>query len=629
MVLVGAPLAEGEPALEVRAERGVEGFEERPVVVDGVRLLPPDPAADPHRDLGARLVRGRTGPPQDRLEGLEPHPRIESEESDLVAASQREPREGEPRVDGMVEPGNVVERLAHQVAGVEGEDHLVVALGTELLAHQSAVAGGVLPVDRSVELSALIVDVPQSALVHTSPGGYLSRQGSSVRELAPEALRRLFQQRGRSGQLGPDEEIVAGAGVNTLDATLVDRFISSRTRQADEIQLAKLGLVREDDSGVLRATVAGVLLCTERPDEHIRGAAVEAVRYSGTVLGRATQLDAATITGPLDRQIRDVGSFARRNTQVAARKAPGRVEIPQFNPRAVFEAVVNAIVHRDYSLADAKIRLFLFDDRLELYSPGALPNTLPIEAMRQRQATRNETLTSLLRMLEVGDVHGAGDRQYYLEQRGEGVPIIYEETRALTGSEPDYELIGGAELCLTMPSARPPVPGIQGEVSVTAKGRPLAGATVLALYPNRTWMQEVADTFGRVQFGFHSELPITVFCAAPAHRARVERNWRPPAPLLVELEALPDGGSMVIPERTGHLPGLEGRLNPILDSLDRMYLYATNVAVDEGRRQPVHFKLNEAMRLTDVHGAGWMVRFVEMSGNSSVLEYEPPPWRSR
>ena len=479
------------------------------------------------------------------------------------------------------------------------------------------------------ESSALIVEVPQSALVHKSPGGYLSRQGSSARELAPEALRRLIRQRGRSGLLGPDEEIVAGTGVNTLDAALVDRFISSRTRQADEIQLAKLGLVREDDSGVLRATVAGVLLCTERPDEHIRGAAVEAVRYSGTVLGRASQLDAATITGPLDRQIRDVGSFARRNTRVAARKAPGRVEIPQFNPRAVFEAVVNAVVHRDYSLADAKTRLFLFDDRLELYSPGALPNTLPIEAMRQRQATRNETLASLLRMLEVGDVHGAGDRQYYLEQRGEGVPIIYEETRALTGSEPDYELIGGAELRLTMPSARPPVQGIQGEVSVTAKGRPLAGATVLALYPNRTWMQEVTDTFGRVQFGFHSELPITVFCAAPAHRARVERGWRPPAPLSVELEALPDGGSMVIPERTGRLPGLEGRLNPVLDSLDRMYLYATNVAVDEGRRQPVHFKLNEAMRLTDVHGAQWMVRFVEMSGNSSVLEYEPPPPRSR
>ena len=479
--------------------------------------------------------------------------------------------------------------------------------------------------------SALVVDVERSPLVHRSPGGYLSRQGSSAREVSSEALRRLFQQRGRSGLLGPDEEIVTGTGLRTLEAVLVDRFISSRTRQADETQLAKLGLVREDDSGVPRATVAGVLLCTERPDEYIGGAAIEAVRYSGNVLGCAAQHDAATITGPLDRQIRDAVNFARRNTRVAARKSPGRVEIPQFNPRAVFEAVVNAVVHRDYSIANAKTRLFLFDDRLELYSPGALPNTLPIEAMRQRQATRNETLASLLRMLEVGDVHGAGDRQYYLEQRGEGVPIIYEETRALTGSEPVFELIGGAEFRLTMPSARPPAPGIQGEVSVTAggRGRPVSGATVLALYPNKTWMMEETDSFGRVRFGFHSEVPITVFCAAPAHRAHVERDWRPPAPLSVELEALANGGSMVIPEQTGHLPGLTGRLNPILDNLDRMYLYATNVAIDEGRQQPVHFKLGEAMRLTDVHGAERLVRFVEMIGNSSVLEYEPAPPRVR
>ena len=157
---------------------------------------------------------------------------------------------------------------------------------------------------------------------------------------------------------------------------------------------------------------------------------------------------------------------------------------------------------------------------------------------------------------------------------------------------------------------------------MTARGRPLAGVTVLALYPNKTWMKEESDTFGRAHFAFHSEMAITVFCASPAHRAHVERDWHPPAPLSVELETLPAGGSMVIAERTGHLPGLAGRINPILDTLDRMYLYAPNIAINEGRQQPVHFKLNEAMRLTDVRGAEWIVRFVEMTGNSSVLEYE-------
>ena len=473
--------------------------------------------------------------------------------------------------------------------------------------------------------SVLVVDIERSPLVHKSPGGYLCRQGSAKRELSPEALRRLFQQRGRSGLLGPDEAIVEGTGRNTLDEALVERFLSSRATDPGDVQVGKLGLVREDESGVARATVAGVLLCTGHPEEYLRGALIEAVRYRGTVLGQASQHDAASITGPLDRQVRAAVNFVRLNTRVAARKDPGRVETPQFSPRAVFEAIVNAVVHRDYSLENARIRLFVFDDRLELYSPGALPNTLPIEAMRHRQATRNETLASLLRMLAVGDITGAGDRQYFLEQRGEGVPVIYEQTRGLTGRDPVYELLGGAELRLTLASSLPPAPVVMGEVSVTAAGGPLSGAQVVALYPNKTWMQQETDTFGRVRFEFHSELPITVFCAAPGCTAHVEQDWRPTELLTVHLDALPTGGSIVFPERTGRLPGLTGRLNPILDNLDRMCLYATNIAIDEGRQQPVHFKLKQPLRLTDVNGVECVVRVVEMIGNSSLLEYKSAP----
>lgn len=470
--------------------------------------------------------------------------------------------------------------------------------------------------------SVLIVEIERSPLVHKSPGGYLCRQGSAKRELSPEALRRLFQQRGRTGLLGPDEDVVDGTGRNTLDRALVERFLSSRTTDPDYVQVEKLGLVREDESGVMRATVAGVLLCTEHPEEYLRGALIEAVRYRGIVLGQASQHDATSITGPLDRQVRDAVNFVRLNTRVAARKDPGRMETPQFSPRAVFEAIVNAVVHRDYSLGNARIRLFVFDDRLELYSPGALPNTLPIEAMRHRQATRNETLASMLRMLAVGDIAGAGARQYFMEQRGEGVPVIYEETRGLTGRDPVYELLGGAELRLTLASSLPPAPGVTAEVSVMAGGDPLSGAQVVVLYPNKTWMEQDTDTFGRVRFEFHSKLPITVFCAAPGHAAHVEQNWLPTAPLTVQLDRLPTGGSIVFPEQTGRLPGLTGRLNPILDNLDRMYLYATNIAIDEGRQQPVHFKLQEPLRLTDANGIRCVVRFVELIGNSSLLEYE-------
>ena len=66
---------------------------------------------------------------------------------------------------------------------------------------------------------------------------------------------------------------------------------------------------------------------------------------------------------------------------VSATKEVGRVERPQYSDRAVFEALVNAVAHRDYSMAGARIRLHMFRDRIELYVPGPLANTLTIDSM--------------------------------------------------------------------------------------------------------------------------------------------------------------------------------------------------------------------------------------------------------
>lgn len=101
-----------------------------------------------------------------------------------------------------------------------------------------------LPQDRSV----LIVEVERSTLVHKSPRGYLTRKGSSVRDLSPQALHRLFQHRRRSGLLGPDQTLVAGTGPGTLHRALADRFLGSRAAAPDNVQLEKLMLLREDES---------------------------------------------------------------------------------------------------------------------------------------------------------------------------------------------------------------------------------------------------------------------------------------------------------------------------------------------------------------------------------------------
>ncbi len=118
---------------------------------------------------------------------------------------------------------------------------------------------------------------------------------------------------------------------------------------------------------------------------------------------------------------------------------------------------------------------------------------------------------------------------------------------------------------------------------------------------------------------------MTVFCAAPGFHARVVHDHVPGDPLELALEPAPDGGSQIVANRTGHLPGIQGRLNPILDSLDRTYLYADNIAIDDGKQQPVHFRLNEPARLTDSLGASATAWFREMVGASCVFDFTYGP----
>ena len=123
--------------------------------------------------------------------------------------------------------------------------------------------------------------------------------------------------------------------------------------------------------------------------------------------------------------------------------------------RAVFEALVNAVVHRDYSKHGSKIRLFMFADRLEIHSPGELANTLTIDSLPFNQVTRNEILSRLLSEIRLEDnVENHIRRRYFLERRGEGVGIILRESEKLSGKKPVY-ILNNEELCLTIFASDP------------------------------------------------------------------------------------------------------------------------------------------------------------------------------
>lgn len=303
----------------------------------------------------------------------------------------------------------------------------------------------------------LRVDVPQSLFVHQSPGGYLRRIGSSKRQIPPDALARLFQQRSQARLIRFDEQAVPVAHWGDLDEELWRRFLGDELED-ERTTLRKLRILTDDADGKERPSVAGVLMASRSPDRWLSGARIEVVRYRGTERDAHYQVDAETITGPADAQIRRAVAFVDRTMRRSAVKIPERWETPQFSIRAVFEAVVNAVAHRDYSIHGSKIRLFVFDDRLELYSPGALPNSLTLESLPLRQSTRNELLTTLLGRVPV-QWQGASrlGRGYFIEKRGEGVPIILRESRELSGRDPEYRLIDDSELLLTIWSTLPPV----------------------------------------------------------------------------------------------------------------------------------------------------------------------------
>lgn len=307
-------------------------------------------------------------------------------------------------------------------------------------------------------LRAIIkVDVPRSLFVHRSPGGYFHRVGSTKREMDADYLGRLMQQRSQARLIRFDEQVVSDVSIGDLSPELIDRFRTTRTGDEVGAFLRKLGMARDDDRGELRPSVAGVLMASRHPEQWLRHAFIQAVAYRGEgVAGAADvpgyQLDAQDIVGPLDVQVIETCRFVARNMRVEASKTVGRHDVPQYDMTAVFEALVNAVAHRDYSMYGSKIRLRMFANRLEIYSPGALANTMTLDSLDQRQANRNEAIASLLAKCPVpSDISGLEtSRSTLMDRRGEGVAIILDRSEALSGRRPVYELPDDSELKLTI-----------------------------------------------------------------------------------------------------------------------------------------------------------------------------------
>ena len=300
----------------------------------------------------------------------------------------------------------------------------------------------------------LKIEIPRSFFVHKTHNGYYTRGEKTKKEMSTQQLTRLFQTRSQPRKTHFNTLPVPNTYRRTLRESLYKPFITESVPEdmIEDLLLKRSLLVQKGQE--IRASVAGVLMCHDTPDDFLYNSFIQTVYYRSKQKDANYQIDAKDFKGPLDEQIIDAFKFVQKHNEVSARKEIGRIDQPQYSMRAVFEAIVNAVVHRDYSKSGSKIRLFMFTDRLELYSPGALANTVTIDKLRYSQATRNELLSRLLSEITLDDDTGKQvKRRHFLERRGEGVGIILNESEQLSGKTPVYELFN-EELCLTIFAAK-------------------------------------------------------------------------------------------------------------------------------------------------------------------------------
>lgn len=308
----------------------------------------------------------------------------------------------------------------------------------------------------------LRVAAPRSEFVHRSPGGYLRRVGRANRVMDTEQLSRLLQYRVSAYSIRFDEQVVHTASVEDLDRALIERFRIEAEEEDDLVLAEKRGMVTTSDEEHIRPTVAGILLASKNPQRWFPHAFVQAVAYRGREIAESRdlthyQLDARDIGGPLDRQVEEACHFVSRNQKIAATKTVGRMDIPQYDMASVFEALMNAVAHRDYSVRESHIRLRMFCDRLEIYSPGGLLNSLSIETLQYHRVARNDSITSLLADIEPPSWIPCFEtkRTTPVDRRGGGVRALLQRSEELSGRRPEYRLFNEAELRLTIFAAGP------------------------------------------------------------------------------------------------------------------------------------------------------------------------------
>lgn len=354
-----------------------------------------------------------------------------------------------------------------------------------------------LPERQGRQTGIVLARLPRGLFLHrTRDGGWYGRWGPQTRPFTHEDLRLEREERALHDERF-DRRAVGWATPDALDEERLRPEFARRRGDPEREFLRHSRILGpdEEDPEVERPTVAGLLAFGANPTDFLLSARVEATVFAGTAAAPGEPVHTETLTGPLvdqcDAAVGFVSRFAgpegaapTREGVVLARESaapegassvrgtaasPGReagraiggdavgafrreaggafgrgtAAAPAYPPMVVFEALANAVAHRNYTLPDDPIRLSLFADRLEVVTPGGLPRSLTLEGLPFVVRTRNQCLAAFLRRQRSRILDRA-----VLRSRGWGVP------RYLSRGGATHDLRNGA-LVLTLRPDRP------------------------------------------------------------------------------------------------------------------------------------------------------------------------------
>lgn len=295
--------------------------------------------------------------------------------------------------------------------------------GVDVQLRQVTVAG--------VELTITAVPAVRGRIITTPDGRLLRRIGGDSQPLRGDAMARFVRQ--REQRTAEDEPIVkfdrSAFSVEAINQALLADGRHAIGTEGVPRALADLRLAIPAppplDQRVLRAAV--VVFGTD-PRDFIRGAAVQLVRRTGTGPRSGPSIEREECAAPLPETITCCMDFITRHSSGLEVVAGSRREaLPAYPPAVVREAVVNALAHRDYGLAGATVDITVWDDRVEVRSPGGLPGHITLDNMRAEHYSRNPRIMGVLKTLG------------YVEEYGEGIERMFHEMESRLMQPPMFE----------------------------------------------------------------------------------------------------------------------------------------------------------------------------------------------